>query len=37
MPWDESFIALAPSLHDWLSSWLRGEDMFERLAASEEH
>ena len=28
-PWDDSFIPLAPSMSDWLRSWLADEDLFE--------
>ncbi len=36
-PWDDSFIALAPSLNDWLSSWLAGEGVFDRVLRSDDH
>lgn len=35
-PWDDSFIALAPSLHEWLVQWLEGVDMFARFADADD-
>ena len=31
LPWDDSFIPFAETTTEWLSAWLDGEDLFEKL------
>jgi hypothetical protein len=30
-PWDSSFIPFCPSLAEYLSAWLAGDDLFEKF------
>jgi hypothetical protein len=34
-PWDDSFFPFAETTDQWLSAWLDGEDLFEKLTAEE--
>ncbi len=34
-PWTESFIPFAESTEFWLSSWINGEDLFEKMMTEE--